>query len=77
MGIQGEGLFIFRDLGGRVIYFQGFGEKAQLFGVLGSREQGAEEKHFRELGRKVIFFFQGAGGKVIGIQALWCYTVRW
>ena len=23
--------------------------------VLGSREQGAEEKHFRELGRKVIF----------------------
>ena len=25
-GIQGEGLFIFRDLGRRVIYFQGFGE---------------------------------------------------
>ena len=23
--------------------------------VLGSREHGAEEKHFRELGRKVIF----------------------
>ena len=23
--------------------------------VLGSREQGAEEKHFRELGRKIIF----------------------
>ena len=23
--------------------------------VLGSREQGAEDKHFRELGRKVIF----------------------
>ena len=23
--------------------------------VLGSREQGAEEKHFRELGRKVSF----------------------
>ena len=23
--------------------------------VLGCREQGAEEKHFRELGRKVIF----------------------
>ena len=23
--------------------------------VLGSREQGTEEKHFRELGRKVIF----------------------
>ena len=26
-----------------------------VFGNLGSREQGAEEKHFRELGRKVIF----------------------
>ena len=44
------------------IYFQGFGEKGHLFSgiwgesiVLGSREQGAEEKHFRELGRKVIF----------------------
>ena len=37
-------------------------EKGHLFSgiwgesmVLGSREQGAEEKHFRELGRKVIF----------------------
>ena len=27
LGIQGEGLFIFRDLGRRVIYFQGYGEK--------------------------------------------------
>ena len=47
LGIQGEGLFIFRDLGRRVIYFQGFGEICGL--------QGAEEKHFGELGRKVIF----------------------
>ena len=46
----------------RAIYFQGFGEKGHLFsgiwgdfGVLGSREQWAEEKYFRELGRKVIF----------------------
>ena len=30
LGIQGEGLFIFRDLGRRVIYFQGFGEKAEF-----------------------------------------------
>ena len=52
LGIQGEGLFIFRDLGRRVIYFQGFGEKTTFWGF---REQGAEEKHFRELGRKVIF----------------------
>ena len=45
--------------------FWGFGEKGHLFsGIwgesitfwgLGSREQGAEEKQFRELGRKVIF----------------------
>ena len=28
LGIQGEMLFIFRDFGRRVIYFQGFGEKA-------------------------------------------------
>ena len=52
----------FGDSGRRAIYFQGFGEKGHLFSgiwgesrVLGSREQGAEEKHFRELGRKVIF----------------------
>ena len=52
----------FGDSGRRAIYFQGFGEKGHLFsgiwgdfGVLGSREQGAEEKHFGELGRKVIF----------------------
>ena len=52
----------FGDSGRRAIYFQGFGEKGHSFSgiwgesrVLGSREQGAEEKHFRELGRKVIF----------------------
>ena len=28
LGIQGEGLFLFRDLGRRVIYFRGLGEKA-------------------------------------------------
>ena len=27
LGIQGEGIFIFMDLGRRAIYFQGFGEK--------------------------------------------------
>ena len=47
----------------RAIYFQGFGEKGHLFSGIGResiifggfREQGAEEKHFKELGRKVIF----------------------
>ena len=38
-GIWGEGSFIFRDMGRN----------------WGFREQGVEEKHFRELGRKVIF----------------------
>ena len=52
-GIQGEGLLIFRDLGRRAIYFQGFwGESITFWGF---REQGAEEKQFRELERKVIF----------------------
>ena len=37
--IQGEGLFIFRDLGRRVIYFQGFGGESISF--WGFREQGA------------------------------------
>ena len=56
----------FGDSGSRAIYFQGFGEKGNLFsgiwgdfGVLRSREQGAEEKHFRDLGRKVIFLSGG------------------
>ena len=55
LGIQEEETFLFGDLGRRVIYFQGFGEKAYFWGVLESRVQVAEEKHFRELGRKVIF----------------------
>ena len=87
-GIWGEGLFIFRDLGRKVIYFQGFGEKDHLFsgiwgesiilGVLGNREQGAEEKHFRELGRKVMFLSwsreqrspRGGGGLIIAYLPL-------
>ena len=35
LGIQGEGLFIFRDLGRRAIYFQGFGEFWELQGAGG------------------------------------------
>ena len=52
LGIQGEGLFIFRDLGEKGHLFSGIWGESR---VLGSREQGAEEKHFRELGRKVVF----------------------
>ena len=54
MGIQGEGLCIFRDLGekGHLFLARIWGESI-TFG--GFREQGTEEKRFRELGRKVIF----------------------
>ena len=54
----------FGDSRRRAIYFQAFGEKGNLFSRIwgehnfgggGVREQGAEEKHFRELGRKVMF----------------------
>ena len=52
----------FGDSGRMAIYFQGYGEEGHLFsgiwgvlGVLVSRKQRAEEKHFRDLGRKVIF----------------------
>ena len=49
LGIQGEGLFIFRDLGRGSFIFRDLGR------FWGFREQEADEKHFRDLGRKVIF----------------------
>ena len=52
LGMPGEGLFIFRDLGRRVIYFQGFGEKGHLFS--GIWEEGSFI--FRDLGRKHNFW---------------------
>ena len=36
LGIWGEGLFIFRELGSTAYYFQGAGEQAHTFGDLGS-----------------------------------------
>ena len=36
LGIWGEGLFIFRELGSTAIYFRGAGEQAHTFGDLGS-----------------------------------------
>ena len=59
LGIQGEGLFIFRDLGRRVIYFQGFGEKAGFWGA-GSR---VLRKNILGSWGERSFFFQGAGSK--------------
>ena len=36
LGILGEGLFIFRELGSTAYYFRGAGEQAHTFGDLGS-----------------------------------------
>ena len=36
LGIWGEGLFIFRELGSTANYFRGAGERAHIFGDLGS-----------------------------------------
>ena len=36
LGIWGEGLFIFRELGSTTNYFRGAGEQAHIFGDLGS-----------------------------------------
>ena len=36
LGIWGEGLFIFRELGSTASYFRGAGEQAHTFGDLGS-----------------------------------------
>ena len=36
LGIWGEGLFIFRELGSTANYFRGAGEQANSFGDLGS-----------------------------------------
>ena len=67
MEIQGEGPFIFTELGSTSKYFKGSGEQKKDLG--GFREQ--KKKTFRvlrknkpgiELGRRVNFF-QGAGSK--------------
>ena len=58
----------FGDSGRRAIYFQGFGEKGHLFSGIwgesitfwGVSEYWAEEKHFRDLGRRVIIFLYGS-----------------
>ena len=36
LGIWGEGLFIFRELGSTANYFRGAGEQAHTFGDIGS-----------------------------------------
>ena len=47
--------FLFRDLGREHFFFFYSGIWGESITLGGFREQGAEEKHFRELGRKAIF----------------------
>ena len=62
--------------GGVGICFQGPGKQANTFGILGSRDQEPEEKHFRELGRKVHFSIreQGAENTLLHetCRPFWC-----
>ena len=45
---------------GDVIYFQGAGEQAKILEFNGVWDHGYVEKHFRELGIKVIIFLSGS-----------------
>ena len=58
-GIQGEWLFIFRDLVRMVICFQGFGE---ILGFKGAGSEGLRKNILGSWGER-SFFFQGAGSK--------------
>ena len=44
LGIWGEWLFIFRELGSTCNYFRGAGEQAHSFGVLGSPAKKQKNK---------------------------------
>ena len=45
LGIWGEGLFIFRELGSTANYFRGAGEQAYTFGDLGSTAKKVKKKN--------------------------------
>ena len=47
LGILGEWLFIFRELGSTGHYFQGFGEQAHSFGDLGSPAKMLKKSHHK------------------------------
>ena len=48
LGIWGEWLFIFRDLGSTGYYFRGAGEQAHSFGDLGSPAKKQKKKKIKE-----------------------------
>ena len=45
LGIWGEGLFIFRELGSTANYFRGAGEQTHTFGDLGSTAKSKKNKY--------------------------------
>ena len=45
LGIWGEGLFIFRELGSTANYFRGAGEQAHTLGDLGSTAKSKKNKY--------------------------------
>ena len=54
LGIWGEWLFIFRELGSTGNYFQGFGEQVHSFGDLGSPAKKLKKSHLK--GKAFILF---------------------
>ena len=47
LGIWGEGLFIFRELGSTANYFRGAGEQAHTFGDLGSTAKKQKKSKYQ------------------------------
>ena len=47
LGIWGEGLFIFRELGSTANYFRGAGEQAHIIGDLGSTAKKLKKVNIR------------------------------
>ena len=56
LGIWGEWLFIFRDLGSTGYYFRGAGEQAHSFGDLGS--PALKQKNIKEKPSFCLIFFK-------------------
>ena len=62
LGIWGEWLFIFRDLGSTGNYFRGAGEQAQSFGGLGSPAKKKKNKGKASILFDFFKFSSASGG---------------
>ena len=62
LGIWGEWLFIFRDLGSTGNYFRGAGEQAQSFGDLGSPAKKQKNKGKASILFDFLKFSSSSGG---------------